>query len=102
VAAKTSTREQNKRYSEQHGEQDIYDIKKRAMQQAARWVSCRREKQTSDVASGVTAKTSSREENERFSEQHGERGVGGRKKNERYSEWRSGRGVGGRKKRAIQ
>jgi hypothetical protein len=61
VAGKMSVREKNERCSEWCGGQDVDKGRKRGMQRAARRARPQRENETSDAASGVVGKTSTRE-----------------------------------------
>jgi hypothetical protein len=101
AAGKASKRERNERFSERRGERVVVGRKKRAIQRAVWRARRRKEKETSDSASGAAGVSPAGERNGRFSNRRGERVIRGRKK-QRFSQRRAGRVVGGRKKRAIQ
>jgi hypothetical protein len=80
TAGVVSGGERNRRFSKRRSGQGIVKRKKGAIQRAAWRAWHRQEKSTNDSARGTTREASSRETNERYSEWHGGRVVGGRKK----------------------
>jgi hypothetical protein len=75
----SSAGERNERFSEWRRGQGVEKREKRAIQRVA-WRACRPSvKATGDSVSGAAGTPSSRETNERYSERHGGRVVGGRR-----------------------